>query len=162
MQLMTIGSKANAISQFVGFGVENEEYCIEILKVQEIIRMVEITRVPNAAYYLEGIINLRGKVIPVVDFRKRFNLAESAQGNEASRRIIVVALERMTVGIVVDRVTQVVKLEEEQISPAPSAAASADGDAIRGVAKVGEKLVILLDPELLLGAECYAGIAAAA
>ena len=111
MQLTKVEGKSGSLQQqYVGFMVEKEEYSIDILKVQEIIRMVDITHVPNAAYYLEGIINLRGKVIPVVDFRKRFNLPCDSVGSDSSKRIIVVALNRMTVGIIVDRVTQVVKL----------------------------------------------------
>src|SRR5512137_1059477 len=88
--------------QLVGFTVDGEDFGVDILKVQEIIRMVEITKMPNAPEYVEGVINLRGKVIPVVDFRKRFHLKEDAAENHDNKRIVVVALSHVTIGIVVD------------------------------------------------------------
>lgn len=133
----------------VGFTVGKEEFCIDILKVQEIIRMVPITSMPNAPEFVEGVINLRGKIIPVIDFRKRFHIYESLEGDEESRRIIVVSFGTVNVGIIVDKVSQVLKVSEDQISPTPDVVRGYDSDYIRGVARVGDRLIILLELEQL-------------
>jgi purine-binding chemotaxis protein CheW len=133
--------------QLVGFSVDNEDFGVDILKVQEIIRMVEITKMPNAPEYVEGVINLRGKVIPVIDFRKRFHLAEDEAQNSANKRIVVVSLDHMTIGIVVDKVSQVLRLPNEHISPTPDTVKGFDAEAISGVGQLDEKLMILLDLE---------------
>lgn len=133
----------------VGFTVGKEEFCIDILKVQEIIRMVPITAMPNAPDYVEGVINLRGKIIPVIDFRKRFHIYDSSDGDDESRRIIVVSFGTVNVGIIVDKVSQVLKVSEDQISPTPDVVRGYDSDYIRGVARVGDRLIILLELEQL-------------
>lgn len=133
----------------VGFTVGKEEFCVDILKVQEIIRMVPITAMPNAPDYVEGVINLRGKIIPVIDFRKRFHIFDGSDGDEESRRIIVVSFGPVNVGIIVDKVSQVLKIGGEQISPTPDVVRGYDSDYIRGVARVGERLIILLELEQL-------------
>jgi len=141
------GTATNATLQLVGFKVGSEEFGVDILKVQEIIRMVPISPIPNAPDFVDGIINLRGRIIPVVDFRKRFRMSEQTESGEKSRRIVVFALVSETVGIVVDSVTQVMKLKDDQISPPPRIAAGLDGDAIVGVGQLGEKILTLLDLE---------------
>lgn len=134
----------------VGFAVGKEEFCVDILKVQEIIRMMEITPVPSAPDFVEGVINLRGKVIPVVDFRKRFRIIDGdAPIDITQQRIIVMALGEVTVGIVVDRVSQVLKLTPDQISPTPEVSRGVDNDCINGVGRVGEQLKIILDLDRL-------------
>lgn len=133
----------------VGFTVGKEEFCVDILKVQEIIRMVPITSMPNAPEFVEGVINLRGKIIPVIDFRKRFHIYDSLEGDEESRRIIVVSFGAVNVGIIVDKVSQVLKISEDQISPTPDVVRGYDSDYIRGVARVGDRLIILLELEQL-------------
>jgi purine-binding chemotaxis protein CheW len=137
------------ILHMVGFSIGKEEFCIDILKVQEIIRMMEITRIPNAPDFIEGVINLRGKVIPIIDFGKRCNLSGGNEVDENHRRIVVVAIGEKTVGLVVDRVSQVIKLEEEQISSPPDVVKSCNSEFISGVGKCGDKLLILLDLERL-------------
>lgn len=133
----------------VGFSVGKEEFCVDILKVQEIIRMMEITKIPNAPEFVEGVINLRGKVIPIIDFGKRCNLRSEGEQDESHRRIVVVAIGEKTVGIVVDKVSQVIKLDEEQISTTPDVVKGYNSDFISGVGKSGDKLLILLDIDRL-------------
>lgn len=138
----------HGVVELVGFIVAGEEFGVDIMSVQEIIRMVEITKVPNCREYVDGIINIRGKVIPIIDFRKRFNL-DRYEAEPNDRRIIIVKLDNTTIGITVDKVSQVFKLPIEQIEDPPQAIRGYDSDAISGVGKVGEKLIILLDLQKL-------------
>lgn len=133
----------------VGFSVGKEEFCVDILKVQEIIRMMEITKIPNAPEFVEGVINLRGKVIPIVDFGKRCNLSVTPEDEESQKRIVVAAVGEKTVGLVVGRVSQVIKLDEEQISSPPDVVRGGNSEFISGVGKSGDKLLILLDLDRL-------------
>jgi purine-binding chemotaxis protein CheW len=138
----------HGVVELVGFIVAGEEFGVDILSVQEIIRMVEITKVPNSRDYVDGIINIRGKVIPIIDFRKRFNIED--YGEEPNdRRIIIVRLDKTIIGITVDKVSQVFKLPVDQIEAPPNAIKGYDSEAISGVGKLGEKLIILLDLQKL-------------
>lgn len=140
-------SDSRTVYHLVGFTVGKEEFCVDILKVQEIIRMMEITKIPNAPDYAEGVINLRGKVIPVINFRKRFNLSQDDDLSMESRRIIVVDAAETTLGLVVDQVSQVVKIDGERVLPTPETVKSGAGDCFYGVGRLDERLVILLDVE---------------
>lgn len=103
------------IYQLVSFVVENEEFGVDILKVQEIIRTVDITRVPKSPGFVEGVINLRGKIVPVIDLRKRFGIEKKPYDNET--RIVVVELPDKVVGFLVDRVKEVIRVEKSVIEP---------------------------------------------
>lgn len=140
-------SRADKPLHLVGFTVGNEEYCFEILKVREIVRMTPITAVPAPPGHLEGIINLRGKIVPVIDFRKRLRIAGECSVDEADKVIVVTATHNGTVGFIVDALSQVMKLPANDLSPAPAGATGCDAEAIRGVGRVGERLVIVLDLE---------------
>jgi purine-binding chemotaxis protein CheW len=144
--------------QLVGFNVGGEEYCIDILKVQEIIRMLPITAVPSAPDHVEGVINLRGKVIPIIDFRKRFRIAGEEAAAEQNRRIVVVTVGNATIGLIVDGVSQVVKFTDDQIAPVPPVTRGCDADAVVGVGKQGNKLVIILDVGQMFSALDLAGL----
>ncbi len=148
--------------QMVGFTVGSEEFCVDILKVQEIIRMVRITHMPNAPEYVEGVINLRGRVIPVIDFRKRMKLPPSDEINEQNRRIVVVAFGSTLVGIVVDKVSQVMKISSEQITATPEVIKGYDSECLMGVGRVGEQLIVLLDLDRMFGQEEAAQLSHAA
>jgi len=149
---MNFDRKAGAeMHHMVGFTVGSEEFCVDILKVQEIIRMMEITKIPNTPEYAEGVINLRGRVIPVIDFRKRFNLAEAIQENGNERRIVVVDVAGATIGLIVDQVSHVIKLENDKVSPTPDAVKSSGGACFSGIGRLGERLIILLDVESMFG-----------
>jgi purine-binding chemotaxis protein CheW len=129
--------------QLVSFRIGEEEFGVDILKVQEINRLVEITRVPQAPGFVEGVINLRGKVIPIIDLRKRF--AMSTKESDKDTRIVVVNIDSQVLGMVVDSVSEVLRLPSSTIEPAPEIATSVDSDYIQGVAKLEDRLLILLD-----------------
>lgn len=136
------------ILQLVTFSLGNEEFSVDILKVQEIIRLMELTRVPKAPEFIEGVINLRGKVIPVMDLRKRFSMEEAEDSNDT--RIIVVELDNATVGFRVDGVSEVLRLPADTVDPPPTMVSGIETEYIKGVGKLDDRLIILLDVEKVL------------
>jgi purine-binding chemotaxis protein CheW len=131
--------------QLVSFLLGEEEFGADILMVQEIIRMQSITRVPNAPHFVEGVINLRGKVIPIVDLRKRLNVSGELEDTRTVR-IIVVDVEGKITGFIVDAVLQVLRIPKNTIEAAPSIVnAGIDSEYITGVSKLDDRLLILLD-----------------
>lgn len=134
--------------QVVGFRIDQEEYGIEITKIQEIMLMGEITRIPQVPDYIEGLINLRGSVIPIIDLRKRFALPARKYSDET--RTIVANVQSKTIGLIVDAVTQVIRIANDQIEPAPPTVAAIGKDHIAGLAKLESRLLILLDVDKLL------------
>ncbi len=134
---------SDELIQLVSFRLNQEEFGVDILKVQEINRMVEITRVPQAPYYCEGVINLRGKVIPVIDLRKKFDM--DAREWDKNTRIVVCDVEGNVVGMIVDAVEEVLRIPGSTVEPAPSIVATVNSDYIKGVAKLDERLMIFLD-----------------
>ncbi len=129
--------------QLVVFDLASEYYGVDIGDVREIIRMQTVTRVPGAPPYVEGIINLRGQVIPVVDLRKRLELTVSEQTNDS--RIVWVTINGQDVGVIVDAVTEVLRIPLSSIEPPSSMVSSVDSDYLRGIAKLESRLIILLD-----------------
>lgn len=129
--------------QLVSFNIGSEEFGVDILKVQEINRMVEITRVPQAPHYVEGVINLRGKVIPIVDLRKRFNL--EMKEYDKNTRIVVVDINGSIMGMIVDAVSEVLRLPASTIEPPPDLVTGVNSEYIKGVAKLENRLLIFLD-----------------
>jgi purine-binding chemotaxis protein CheW len=129
--------------QLVSFNIGSEEFGVDILKVQEINRMVEITKVPQAPHYVEGVINLRGKVIPIVDLRKRFDL--ELKEHDKNTRIVVVDIEGNVMGMIVDAVSEVLRLQASTIEPPPEIVTGINSDYIKGVAKLDDRLLIFLD-----------------
>ena len=125
------------------FELGGETYGLDIGTVHEIIRMQPITRVPKAPFYVEGVINLRGKVIPVVDMRKRFGLETSERTK--NNRIVVVAISGTTTGIIVDAVTEVLRIPNASVEPASSIVTAGETDYLQGIAKLENRMVILLD-----------------
>jgi purine-binding chemotaxis protein CheW len=134
--------------QLVTFSIGEEEFGVEILKVQEINRMMEITRVPKAPDFVEGVINLRGRVIPVIDLRKRFGLESKVHDKDT--RIIVIEINKMIVGFVVDAVSEVLRIPADTVEPPPPVVAGLDSEYISGVGKLEDRLLILLDLDRLL------------
>jgi purine-binding chemotaxis protein CheW len=137
--------------QLVSFKLKEEEFGVDILQVQEIIRMQEITHVPNAPDFVEGVINLRGRVIPIVDLRKRFGLEHKEHGS--ATRIIVVMIGQVTVGLIVDEVSEVLRIPEDTVEPPPPIVAGIESDYIKGVGKLEDRLLILLDLNKILSRE---------
>jgi len=140
-----------AEKQMVLFELGSETYGLDIATVHEIIRMQPITKVPKAPVYVEGVINLRGKVIPVIDIGKRFGLekAEKAKNN----RIVVVYLQDTTLGIIVDAVTEVIRIPHDAIEPVSDIVTSGNSDYLQGIAKLSDKMVILLALDKLLAVD---------
>ncbi len=134
--------------QVVIFRLDHEEYGIDILRVKEIKEMIDITRVPKAPHYVRGVINLRGEVIPIVDLRKKFNLKKD--NDNESTRIIIVAVEDITVGLVVDTSSEVLEIMNEDIEDAPETIGSVEQGYISGIGKVGSRLIILLNVDKIL------------
>jgi purine-binding chemotaxis protein CheW len=133
------------ILQLVSFTLGDEEFGVDILKVQEINRMVAITRVPNTAEYVEGVINLRGKVIPIIDMRKRFGI--KSKEDDKNTRIVVIELSGKVVGFVVDSVSEVLRIPRSITEPPPPIIAGIEADYITAVGKLEDRLLILLDLE---------------
>ncbi len=131
----------------MGFRLGDEDYAIAITKIQEIILMKPITRLPQAPDFIEGLINLRGAVIPVVSLRKRFGLPAREVDDET--RTIVVNVHDKTVGCVVDAVTRVMRINRDQIQPSPLGAAVGSCRYVSGLARLDERLLIMLDVEKL-------------
>ncbi|AGC50602.1 chemotaxis protein CheW [Lawsonia intracellularis] len=142
------GSDDSSLIQLVTFKIAGEEFGVDILKVQEIIRMMPITKVPNAPLFVEGVINLRGKVIPVIDMRKRFGMPSSA--HDSQTRIKVMDLQGQVVGFVVDAVSEVLRIKESTVEPPPPVVAGVGSEYMRGVGKLQDRLLILLDLDKLL------------
>lgn len=132
-----------AVLQLVTFTIGDEAFGIDILQVQEIIRPVAVTRVPHAPAFVEGMINLRGRVVPILDLRKRFGLPARAADRFA--RVLVVEVGDRIVGFLVDAVREVLHVETAQIEPPPAFATGIDGHYITGIARLEERLLILLD-----------------
>ena len=131
--------------QLVSFKIGTEEFGINILLVQEIIRMLPITKLPNAPSFVDGIINLRGRVIPVVDLRSRLNLERKT--HDKNTRIIVIEISANTVGFVVDEVNEVLRIPRSITEPPPSMVAGIDSDFITAIGKLEDRNLILLDLE---------------
>lgn len=135
------------IRQFVGFKLGDEDYAIAITKIQEIILMKPITRLPQVPDAIEGLINLRGNVIPLVNLRKRFGLTPREFDDET--RTVVVNTRDKTVGCIVDEVTQVMRVAADQIQPVPLSATALGRRYISGVARLEDRLLIVLDSDRL-------------
>jgi purine-binding chemotaxis protein CheW len=147
-------SVASGELQLVGFQLGQEEYGLDILCVQEIIRSQQMTRVPNLPAYIDGVINLRGRVIPVIDLRRRLGL--QAGGADKHTRIIVVDVNGQVLGFVVDAVSQVLRLSAESVEAAPQMNRSSADDYVLGVGKISDRLLLLLDLGRLMHEEMAA------
>jgi purine-binding chemotaxis protein CheW len=134
--------------QFLTFTLDNEEYGIEILRVQEIKGLSKIRPIPNAPGYVKGVINLRGAVVPIVDLRSRFGMSQ-ADYNQFTV-IIVVSVGVKVVGLVVDAVSDVLNIGKNQVEETPEMGGEIDTSFFRGMGKIGEKLVLLLNIDRLL------------
>ncbi|SDJ01441.1 chemotaxis protein CheW [Salimicrobium halophilum] len=133
------------------FQVEDEEYAIPVDQVHAIERMMPITRVPGTPDFVEGVMNLRGVVTPVIHLRERFGLSRKENGDHT--RVIIVAIEQMSVGLVVDHANDVLDLNESQVEPPPEVVGNVEAEYIQGVAKVGKRLLVLLSLEKVLSKE---------
>ena len=139
-------------TQVVSFKLGPEEYGVDIAQVQEINRMVAVTNVPRAPVFMEGVINLRGQLIPIIDLRTRFGMPRAE--HTKSTRIVVTEIGGKRVGMVVDSVSEVLRLPLDAIEPAPDMIAGVDTEYIRGVGKIDDRLIIRLDlAKIVIGSE---------
>jgi purine-binding chemotaxis protein CheW len=148
MDIETKAKEQDEILQLVSFKVGNEEFAIDILKVNEIIRFMEITKMPNSPAHVEGIINLRGKVVPVVSLRIKMGLP--AIENDSNSRIIVVELHNKIIGFKVDAVYEVLRIPRSITETPPDLVSNVNSQYITSVGKIDDRLLILLDIEKML------------
>ncbi|MFW6134155.1 MAG: chemotaxis protein CheW [Elusimicrobiota bacterium] len=144
----------NISSQYIVVQLANEEYGISIVQVERLIQVPEITKVPNMPDFAEGVINLRGKIIPIIDLRKKFNLPEKEWDDKT--RIVVVIIESQTVGLIADGVSEVITLDPDQIDEVPSAMStisSVGTEYLKGIGKVGDRLIILMNMDKIITSE---------
>jgi purine-binding chemotaxis protein CheW len=149
------GQVKSLAGKYLTFRLANENYGLEILKVQEIIGILKVTRVPKMPEFVRGIVNLRGKLIPVIDMRSKFGL--QMQEDTEKTCIIVVQFghkeQMLTIGVIVDSVSEVLNIKEDQLEPSPSIGSTVETDFILSIGKVGEKVIILLDIDRVLTGE---------
>jgi purine-binding chemotaxis protein CheW len=137
--------------QLVVFGVGSGEFALDILLTKEVVDMREITAVPETPDYVEGVMNLRGSLIPVLDFRKRLRAGKSAAG--AGVRIIVANLEGKMVGLIVDKASEVIRVEAAMVEPVPDIINEVGADYISGVINTGDRFITLIDLKKALSGE---------
>ncbi len=144
--------QSTELLQLVGFQLGNEEYGIDILKVQEINRVTDITKIPQSPDFVEGVINLRGNIIPIIDLRKRFHMPE--REHDRQTRIVVGEIDDRTVGFIVDAVSEVIRLPVNTVEPPPPIVSGGKAEYIKGVGKLENRLLMLLDiDKILTGSE---------
>ncbi|MBI5189440.1 MAG: purine-binding chemotaxis protein CheW [Nitrospirae bacterium] len=146
--------------QLAVFKVGGEEYSMDIMKIMEIIRPQKVTKIPRAPRFVEGVMNLRGKVVPIVDLRKRFGV-DSEGGDPKKVRVIIVRLEGRVLGMVVDEVYEVIYLNSDNVEATPDTVKGTDTEYFTGVGKVGDRLIVILDVDRLLTGDELKGLVAA-
>ncbi|HHT37342.1 MAG: chemotaxis protein CheW [Candidatus Wallacebacter cryptica] len=137
--------------QLVVFDLYNEEFAFEITQVREIIKPPNITKLPHSSDFIEGVTNIRGEIIPVISLRKRFSVPEA--DNTAETRVIIVDINDGSVGFVVDAVTEVMRVPQSAIEPPPRSIAGLRAEYLKGVGKVDDRLIILLEVAKILSTE---------
>lgn len=137
-----------AEQQMVVFGLGKEEYGVEITQVQEIVRLQEITNIPNTPDFVEGVVNLRGKVIPLIDLKKRFALEQTQRNGD--NRIIVISVNDSIIGVIVDYVSEVLRIPDDRIEPPPAVVKGIGKEYLKGIGKISDRLLILLDLDKIL------------
>ncbi|NLK07571.1 MAG: purine-binding chemotaxis protein CheW [Firmicutes bacterium] len=143
--------KVDEERQLVVFSLYGEEFGLEITKVREIVKPREITKLPNVVDFVEGVTNLRGEVIPIIDLKKRFGVQATEMTDDS--RIINVDISNNQVGLVVDDVTEVLRIAQGDIDPPPRTIAGLKAEYIQGIGKIEERLLILLDVDKILSSE---------
>ena len=159
-----VAATSQLVGKYLTFAIGEEEYGVPVLKVREIIKMMDITQVPQVPHHVKGVINLRGKVIPVVDLRLKFSFAEHGYTERTCIIVVEVALPSSNVmmGIVVDAVSEVLNIAADEIEQTPEFGERVTTDYMKGVAKVKGKVKILLDLDRVLNAEGVVSLRAAA
>lgn len=146
-------SERKNTAQFVGFQIDDQEYAIRIERIQEIVILDQVTPTPQVPDFVEGVSNLRGSIIPIVNLRKLMGFQEKLK--DAETRTIVVNVDARTMGCTVDMVTQVIRIPDESIQPAPETVTADGANYISGFARFNDRLVILLNIQELLALERF-------
>ncbi len=149
-------TQSSEMQQLVTFKLLGQKYAVNILKVQEIVSMKEITTIPNSPDYLAGAINLRGRVIPVLSLRTKFGLAVSESVEQ--EKIVIMDVKGMIMGVIVDAVSDVLRIASDVVESPPQVSMHAGSEVISGIAKLPEGLVIILDIDKLLVSEEHSAI----
>jgi purine-binding chemotaxis protein CheW len=141
------GNSHEEMLQLVGFHVGGEEFALDILRVQEIIRLQELTRVPSSPEFMDGVMNLRGKIVPVITLRRRFGLPRVPPDERT--RIVIIEIKRTVVGMIVDSVSEVLRIPTDSVEPPPRLG-KVDREYVSGMGKIDDRLLILLDADQLM------------
>ena len=157
---MVEDEELEGIMQLVGFEIGKEQFGVNILAVQEIIRSAPVTNVPNSPMFVEGVINLRGDIVPVIDLRKRLNLLKDDMEMDHSKNwVLILNIGDRVIGFIVDSVTEVLKIEEESIEPPPDIIiAGLENQYIQGVCNINDGLLIILEFDRVLFNEEYSAL----
>ena len=147
-EIVQTKNESNELLQLVSFKISNEEFGVDILCVQEINRMLQITKMPNTPEFIEGVINLRGRVIPVLDLRVKLGMPRKE--HDKNTRIIVVELKGKTIGFIVDEVSEVLRIPKSITEAPPEMVGGVNSDFITSIGKLEDRLLILLDLEKIL------------
>lgn len=140
---LTVENTSSELMQFVSFHLDKSEFLVDILNIQEIIRATVTTRIPSSPEYLDGMINLRGKLVPVIDLRTRLGYSRS-ENNERTR-IVIVDMNNVTVGLVVDNVNEVVRVSKDLTEPPPASVGAVSSEYISSLVKLEDRILILLE-----------------
>lgn len=143
--MKNLNEETSGLIQLVGFKLGNEEFAVDISKVQEINRIMNITKIPNSQEFIEGVVNLRGKIIPIMGLRDRLGMEKKNYDDRT--KIIVTEVGETLIGFIVDEVTEVLRIDKAIIENTPSIVSSVESDLIYGVAKLTDRLLILLNLE---------------
>jgi purine-binding chemotaxis protein CheW len=146
-----LDEEVHKLAEYVTFAIGSETYGVEVLKVQEIIGMTQITHVPNSMDFMKGVINLRGSVVPVVDMRIKFKMDEREYDNFTV--ILIVEVQEQLIGLIVDSVSDVVGIPVEGLQETPHFSANIETDYIKGIGNKDNQLIIILDVDLILSSE---------
>ena len=150
--MTNIKDKTNGdMKQFVTFEVDTEEYGLEILRVQEVVRLPKLTKLPRAPHFIKGVIDLRGDVIPIIDLREKFGL--TGHDYKENTRTIIVEVKEKKIGMIVDNVSQVVRVADSNIAPPPPSIGGVSNNLISGVIRMDDRLIILMNVENVLSTE---------
>ena len=157
---MVEDEELEGIMQLVGFEIGKEQFGVNILAVQEIIRSAPVTNVPNSPMFVEGVINLRGDIVPVIDLRKRLNLLkDDVEMDHSKNWVLILNIGDRVIGFIVDSVTEVLKIEEESIEPPPDIIiAGLENQYIQGVCNINDGLLIILEFDRVLFNEEYSAL----
>jgi len=147
-EIVQTKNESNELLQLVSFKISNEEFGVDILCVQEINRMLQITKMPNTPEFIEGVINLRGRVIPVLDLRVKLGMPRIE--HDKNTRIIVVEIKGKTIGFIVDEVSEVLRIPKSITEAPPEMVGGINSDFITSIGKLDDRLLILLDLEKIL------------